>query len=173
MLFSVAECRQLEALVHNHSSPVLAYIHSSPFERDPYQLPNHINDITNLLVDLRRLEQQIPPPNFRRINIDLQHILDLLDNLQHRINDLVDGAPAPPGQRWERIPGQRRRLVVDMELLKMLAEEGMVDWEIAIFLHCSIRTIKRRRKEAGIVKREWRIMSDDDLMTVSILPVSQ
>ena len=87
--------------------------------------------------------------------------------MQNLFELCVDGAPAPPGQVWENVDGHRRRLVLDIQLLRVLSDEGMMDKEIAEFMCCSRRTVQRRRHDEGIVKRNWTSLSDEDLKEVN------
>lgn len=92
----------------------------------------------------------------------------MLENLNDHMAILEDGAPPPPGRQWERSPVTgARRLGVDIELLCMLAQEGMTDHEIAKHLMCSRITVVRRRRELGIKKRAWTELSQEDLVEVS------
>lgn len=69
--------------------------------------------------------------NFQRIDIDIQHTLDLLDELQEHLEYLTTGAPAPPGQFWQMLEGGGRKRAIDTEVLTAMCKEGMADWDMA------------------------------------------
>ena len=158
---------ELEGEFNRYSALALALIHSDPAGREPADLPIHINDITSLLNDFRRLEYRLPPPLFARCERELQNILDLLEEMQSVSETCMEGARAPPGQTWENVDGRRRKLVLDLQLLQVLVEEGMTDNEIAEYMCCSRRTVQRRRQDEGLVTRIWTPLSDEDLNEVN------
>ncbi|KAK4687673.1 hypothetical protein P7C73_g2440, partial [Tremellales sp. Uapishka_1] len=135
----------------------------APQNRDPYALPNHINTVNNILNDFRREQLNFPPPFFASLQLDLRQTLDILDDLQQHLERLVGDAPPPMGKEWVNLERGGRKLVLDMELLEVLSSEGMTDHEIGHYLGCGRHTVSRRRKEAGVMKRKWTTISEDDL----------
>ena len=167
--YSANALRRLNDFVATYTAPALAFIHSNPFNRNPNDLPLLYEDISNLLADYRALQVLVPTDAFTRTCRDLSNILEMLEELSLHMEALVDGSPPVPGKVWEIMPGGGRKLVLDIELLETLSNEGMTDEEIASFMNCCRLTIHRRRREFGIQKREWAQLSDDDLREVCAL----
>jgi len=159
-------CRLVQQQIEGNVGLAMTYVHLAPYLRDPLDLEIHHTTLSNLLIDFHRQQLRFPVDLARRLGICLRNGLDQLDMLQNQMRDLTDGAPTPPSRTWELLPRGGRRLVLDIELLAQLADHGMEDKEIMRFLHCGLNTIKRRRKEYGIKKRDYADLTDDDLLEV-------
>jgi hypothetical protein len=121
-----------------------------------------------LLDDLDGYRARIHAPLFRRLRFNVLHTIDLLEDVQGHINDVEAGQIAPPNQRWVALEGGGRRLELDEELLRLLSEQGMQIWEIAVFMQCSERTVKRWRRRLGIYYRQRNQMSAEELFPVGL-----
>ena len=128
-----------------------------------------IMDMTNLLADFRRLEFGFPKRIFQRTYMDIQHILELLDELQTHLVELTDGAPTPPGSNWRILRKGGRELVLNTKLMKTLCKQSVTDDVIGELLGASRRTVVRRRDQLGISKRNWSGLSEKDLAKVSCI----
>ncbi|RXK35329.1 hypothetical protein M231_07432 [Tremella mesenterica] len=150
--------------VNNYTSPVVNFINNNEVvEFDIDLAPTHIDNISRLLLDIRHIELHLPPPLYLRICAYLQDVLNRLEAIEDRHLKSLGNPVAPPGRSWEISPTGVRRLVIETAILEDLCAEGFTDGEITEFLGCSQRTIKRRRQQLGILKREFPELSDEDI----------
>lgn len=166
--FSTRDNEKLRQLVHDYTVPLLAYVHTSPHQRPPQQLPSLIDSAHALQADLESMRIRIDPRLFKQLKTHVIHVLDMLIDVQRQFENLIGGIPPPPYKRWENLPGGGRKAALDEQLIAQLANEGMQDWEIASFFGVCRKTVQRRRKSLGIMKREYVELDDDELQMVRI-----
>ena len=164
---SIGQARALVTSVEKRLSPAIAFTHTVPGQRNPNSLPDLIGITNDLLVEWTGYDGRIPARLFISTYTNIIHTIDDLANLQDYMAEIVNGAPALPGQMWETVQGGGRQLVVDVQKIREMAELGMADADIAYYLRCSRSTIHRRRKLEGIEKRGWSLLSPEDIALVS------
>ena len=169
-VFTPIECQQLEANIRRYIDTSVVFLESLPENQDVAGLPRHIQNASNLLIDLRELEPRLPQPFYGRLRLRLHRILNEL----HDIEDFLLGAPqreaeeVSEGPIWVSLSGGRQ-LVLREDTLRALCDLGFTDKDIGAWMGCSRRTIIRRRIEWGIQKRDYTDVSDEELIRVSFI----
>lgn len=169
VLHSLAQQRLIHDNIHKYAAPALRFLQPEISTCDVTVLPALLIDIRAIFDDLLTEEAHIDPVLFRNLKLFLHSIFDGLYEKQGSLSTLVCRPPAPPGQTWIAGDNGYYRLDIDVSLLQELADEGAIDEDIAEILGCSLRTVQRRRREAGIRKRNYTELSDGDLRLVSTL----
>lgn len=167
-MYSLAQQRLIHDNIHHYARPALDFLQPEGSACTVTLLPSLLVDIRAMFDDLLKEELHLDPLLFRNLKLFLHTIFDDLYEKQGSLESLVDCPPAPPGQTWILGDNGYHRLDIDLRLLRELAEEGATDEDIAQLLGCGLRTVQRRRKEAGIRKRDYTEMSDGDLHLVSL-----
>ncbi|EIW66850.1 hypothetical protein TREMEDRAFT_65258 [Tremella mesenterica DSM 1558] len=163
-LVTPADYQVVLSNVNHYTSPVVTFINNNKVvEFDIDLAPTHIDDMSCLLLDICEIEPYLPPPLYLRICAYLQDVLNLLQTIEDQHLISLGNPVTPPGRLWEMSPTGIWQLVIDTPMLVDLCAEGFTDGEIKEFLGCSERTIKQRRQQLGIFKREFPELSDEDI----------
>ncbi|KAK0519507.1 hypothetical protein OC835_007501 [Tilletia horrida] len=162
---NVNDVAQLHQDVAAIIQPISTYV-GGP-ERDELMRLTHLLTVEELLVSLHLMASKMHPSVFDGIVRPIVQLEQQLKDIQHQTQVEDNAEPSAGTQGWIRTPAGRWKLHFAEDLLVELVELGFSDKDCALFLGCSERTIRRRRKELNIHKWNDQDVTDDQLIALN------
>lgn len=148
-------------------SPVQLFLDTPPPQRDASRIPTILHSLDGFVLFLQQQVQgKIPLQPYRTL---MQQTISLRDQAVACQKALLKEAPRQLTTPSVVLPGGGLKLAIDLQLLEELTNLDYTDTEIAEHFGCHRDTIRRRRKEHGLLLRRERKhqVSEDTLVTVS------
>lgn len=136
--------------------------------KSPQQIANAMGLSPKSITGIRR-RLDLPPFPRSSYKINHENFLDLYakglkcreiaselgvnESSVRKLRTRLDLPPWPRPERKQR-GGQKRKTIIDRELIRMLTEQGMGSRKIAEVVGCSDKSVVRIRRELGISKTE-------------------
>jgi hypothetical protein len=161
--FTAQECRDLSATIHHYVGEVTTYANLDPTERNKEQGEALSRNMSEMIKDFHVVQLRLPAHDAMQLILNLRRGLDVLTGIRQMSVAVND-------PEWVNIPGGGRRRDLDLSLMDFMSKEGISDTVIGAFFKVSRRTVIRRRKQAGIQKRDWSELSPERLREVCLYP---
>ena len=145
----------------------MEYIICDPAVRSPLPIAHYLIGLQQILDLLGRLEPCIPRERWWEMALAVRNMRETLEALEESMGFSEGLPPHAPMKEWTRDNGGRPKQVIDVQELLQYHYDGYSDAYIAKVLGCSVRTLQRRRDEAGITKRNFSDIDDTALALVS------
>ncbi|KAE8217299.1 hypothetical protein CF319_g8584 [Tilletia indica] len=159
---SAVEVAQLRLDVDALLAPIFEFARSTTHAETV--LLTHMLSVEELLLSLHLMANKIHPRVFDAIAQPILTLETQLNELK-RAGHIEDDA-ATAIREWIRTESGRAKIHIPTDLLIELLELGFSDKDSALFLGCSERTVRRRRKELDLQKWNDRDLSDEELSNI-------
>ncbi|KAE8206338.1 hypothetical protein CF327_g7573 [Tilletia walkeri] len=157
------EVAQLHLDVQEVTVPISAFL-ANP-QQDPSLLLIHSVALDELLISLNFLVLRLHSRIFDSIVSPLRQLEATLKGVEQSSAEQAD-ASTDLRQEWIKSDSGQWKITVPHDLLLELVEMGFGDRDCAVFLGCSERTVRRRRAELGIKRRDSSDLSFEEVVNL-------